>query len=290
MITNEDLKNNIWIINLDKSIDRMEKIKNNFDKFGIKYNRFSAIYGKNVSEEYMKFNVNFVCKRLLCNYGIIGCAASHKKLWQQLINSNENFYIIFEDDIEINEKSFDIIKKIIPFLEKKEHDIDYINLSCVNFGCTIEETEFTIDNYNFGKPYMPLQTGSYIITKKGAKKLLNNIINTTYHVDFEILFVKFFKNFNYYASNPPIITLTEDETTIGTKKNTLTLKLLELFNLKYIAWTINAPLFTINLFYEINVLMILLLLLLILNNYYIKSQIIIWFVILEFVFINLIYF
>jgi GR25 family glycosyltransferase involved in LPS biosynthesis len=138
---------------------------------------------------------------------------------------NENFYIIFEDDIEINEKSFDIIKKIIPFLEKKEHDIDYINLSCVNFGCTIEETEFTIDNYNFGKPYMPLQTGPYIITKKGAKKLLNNIINTTYHVDFEILFVKFFKNFNYYASNPPIITLTEDETTIGTKKNTLTLKL-----------------------------------------------------------------
>jgi len=91
MFINSNLKNNIWIINLDKSIDRMSRIKKNFDKYGIKFNRFSAIYGKNLSKRYIKNNVNFLCKSVLCNYGTIGCAISHKTLWKQLIDSNEDF-------------------------------------------------------------------------------------------------------------------------------------------------------------------------------------------------------
>lgn len=286
----ENLENNIWIINLDKSIDRMSKIKDNFNKYGIKYNRFSAVYGKNVSNEYIEKNVNLLCKKMLCNYGIIGCASSHKYLWKQLINSNEDFYIIFEDDIEINDKTFYIIKKIIPYLKKKEFDIDYLSLNCLNFGCSIQKTEFTIDEYKFGKPYMPLQTSSYIITKDGAKKLLDYISRTTYHVDFEILFVKFFTNFNYYTSNLSIVNLTNDETTIGISRTCITIKLLEFFNLDFFAWFINVPLITINLFYEINLLIILLLLLFMINKYKIKNEIIFWFILLEFFLIHSIYF
>lgn len=288
-MTNDILENNIWVINLDKSTDRMNRIKKNFEEHKIKFNRFSAIYGKNVSKEYMNKNVNSICKKLLCNYGIIGCAASHKTLWQQLIDSDENFYIIFEDDIELNQKSFETIKKIIPYLNNEEYDIDYLNLNCINFGCSIQKTIFTIDEYKFGKPYVPLQTGAYIITKKGAKKLLNYISNTSYHVDFEILFVKFFSNFNYYASNIPIINLTNDETTIGTSKKTLTLIFLEYLNYDYLSWTLNAPLFTIDLFYEINVLLLLSLLLLLLNNKYLHNDIIFWFVILELFLLHRIY-
>lgn len=283
-----NLINNIWIINLDKSTDRMEKIKKNFDSLGVKYNRFSAVYGKNVSKDYLDNNVSFICKKLLCNYGTIGCAASHKTLWKQLINSDREYYIVFEDDIEINKTTIDIINKLEPFIKK--FDIDYLNLSCVNYGCSIKKTEFTVDEFEFGKPYFPLQTGSYIITKKGAIKLLNNISKTNYHVDFEILFVKFFEDFNYYTSVPPIVRLTGDDTTIGLKRNTITLKILQLINLEYVAWFLNAPLLTINLFYEINILMILLLLLFLINKFTIGSQIILWFVILELVLVNLIYF
>jgi glycosyl transferase family 25 len=288
-MSNENLENNIWIINLDKSKDRMDKIKKNFEEHKIKFNRFSAIYGKNVSDEYMDKNVSFICKNFLCNYGLIGCAASHKTLWKQLINSKENFYIIFEDDIKLTEKSFEIIKKIIPYLNSE--DIDYLNLNCITYGCGIQKTIFSIDEYKFGKPRMPLQTGSYIITKKGANKLLNYISNTSYHVDFEILFVNFFSNFNYYASDISIVNLTNDETTIGTSGKTLTSIFLKFLNYDFLAWSLNAPLFTIYLFYEINILVILLLLLLLLmlNNKYLHSNIIFWFVILELFLLHKIY-
>jgi glycosyl transferase family 25 len=288
-MSNDNLENNIWIINLDKSKDRMDKIKKNFEEHKIKFNRFSAIYGKNVSDEYIDKNVSFMCKNFLCNYGLIGCAASHKTLWKQLINSKENFYIIFEDDIELTEKSFKIINKIIPYLNNKEYDIDYLNLNCINYGCGIHKTIFSIDEYKFGKPYIPLSTGSYIITKKGANKLLNYISNNSYHIDFEILFVKFFSNFNYYASNISIVNLTNDETTIGMPRKTLTSIFLKYFNYDYLSWSLNIPLFTIKLFYEINVLIILLLLLLLLNNKYLHNGIIFWFVILELFLLHRIY-
>jgi len=288
MNENNNLIDNIWIINLDKSTDRMERIKKNFDNLGIKYNRFSAVYGKNVSSEYLDNNVSFLCKKLLCNYGTIGCAASHKALWKQLINSDKQYYVIFEDDIEIDKKTIDIINKLKPYIEK--FNIDYLNLGCVHYGCSIQNTEFIIDEYEFGRPYFPLGAFSYIITKAGAKKLLYNISLTNYHVDIEILFVKFFKDFNYYISNHPLVKLTNEETTIGLRRKTITLKILDKINLEYISWFLNAPLITINLFYEINILMILLILLFIINKNYIGSQIILWFVILELVMINLIYF
>jgi len=280
--------NNVWIINLDKSIDRMKKIKINFDSLGLKYNRFSAIYGKNVSEEYLNKNVSNICKYLLCNYGLIGCAASHKALWKHLIDSDEEMYLIFEDDIEINTKTIEIISKLEEYIN--EYNIDYLNLNCINFGCSLVKTEFTIDNYNFGKPLLPLQTNSYIITKNGAKKLLKFIENTIYHIDFEILYVKFFKNFNYYTSYPPILNLTHDDTTIGTKKESLIINVLNMLNLKYYGWFINAPLLTINLFYEINILFLLLMILLYLNYKFISSYILYWFIIFELVALHLIYF
>jgi glycosyl transferase family 25 len=273
------LINNIWIINLDKSVDRFERIKKNMETLNLNFNRFSAVYGKNVSQEYLNDKVNPICKTLLCNYGTIGCAASHKQLWTQLINSDQSAYIILEDDALVTQKSVDIINQLEPYIEK--YNIDYLNLVCINYGCSLQKTEFKIGEYEFGKPYMPLQTCGYIITKTGAKKLLDIINNTTYHVDFEILYVKLMHDLNYYATTPRIIDMFETPTTIGAKRTCLSIELLNNIGLSYIGWGINAPLLTVKLKYEINIITILLLILLLINIYKIKNDIIYWFILLE---------
>jgi glycosyl transferase family 25 len=273
------LLDNIWIINLDKSTDRFERIKKNMDSLNIKFNRFSAIHGKDVSQEYLDNDVNGICKTLLCNYGTIGCAASHKKLWKQLIDSNENEYVILEDDALVTQKSIDIIKKLKPYIEK--YNIDYLNLVCINLGCSLQKTEFKIDEYEFGKPYIPLQTCGYIITKTGAKKLLNIIQNTTYHVDFEILYVKLMHDLNYYTTMPKIIDMFETPSTIGIPRTSLSIEFFNSINLPYVAWCANIPTLTFGLKYEINILTIILLILLMLNIFKFKSTILLWFIIFE---------
>jgi glycosyl transferase family 25 len=280
--------NNIWVINLDKSKDRLEKISNNLKSLGLKYNRFSAINGKNITEEKIKQITNIYCKTLLCNYGIVGCASSHIELWKKLVNSNSEYYVILEDDVLLNKTSVDIIKK----LENKlsEYNIDWLSLYCVNIGCGISKNEFEIDEYKFGKPFFPLQTAAYILTKNGAKQLLKNIDKISYHIDFDIAIKNFYIEFNYYTSDKPIVQSSEDETTIGNKNESIITSMLNRLGLNYHAWLINVPIFTINFFYEINVHLLILLILLIANKYKIKSDILFWFLILELVIINLIYF
>jgi GR25 family glycosyltransferase involved in LPS biosynthesis len=196
-------------------------------------------------------------------------------------------YLIFEDDVEINSNTIEIITQIEPYI--KEYNIDYLNLNCVNVGCSIQKEEFTIGNYSFGKPMTPFQTNSYIITKLGAQKILKYFDKTFYHVDFEILYTKLFKNLNYYTVNPPLLNLTNEETTIGISRKSLLFKIFELLNLNYIAWFLNVPIVTINLFYEINLLIIILLILLLLNKFYFNSIILLWFIIYEFFLLNIQY-
>ena len=281
--------NNIWVINMDKSKERLEKITKNLNSLGLKFNRFSAVNGKELKETEINKVATPLCTNLLCNPGIIGCAQSHKEIWKKLLKDNKtDYYLILEDDAILSKKSVEIIKK----LETKiiEYSIDYINLYCNYTGCGFIKTEFQIDDYKFGKPIFPLCTAGYIITKKGAQKLLDDLEKTNYHIDFEISVNKIKGNFNYYASNKPIVTITDDETTLGKPNNTIISNILKWFGLNYYVWVLTIPIFTIKMQYTINFMLLLLLALLLINYKFIKSKILFWFVILELVLFNTSYF
>ena len=121
----------------------------------------------------------------------------------------------------------------------------------------------------------------YIITKNGAKKLLDVIKNTVHHVDWEILYVKLKHDLNYYTSTPTIIDMIDSPTTIGATRDCLSIKFLNNIGLSRTAWNINTPALTLGLKYEINLITIILLILLMLNIYKFKSNILLWFIILE---------
>lgn len=276
---------NIWVINLDKSKDRLEKITFNLNSLDLKFNRFSAIYGKNLSNEIINDKTNIYCRNLLCNYGIVGCGLSHLELWKKLVNSDSKYFMILEDDVKLNNNSIKIINKLENIID--EYSIDWINLGCIDIGCFFIQTTFEIDEYKFGRPIFPLRTGAYIITKSGANKLLQNITEITYHIDFDIAIKNFYIKFNYYSSNIPIIEYTDDESTIATKNNSLIINFLNTIGLNYFGWILNIPIITINFLFEINILLIILLLLLVINNYFIKNYILLWFIILEIVLLNI---
>ena len=281
---NKDINNinNIWIINLDKSQDRMNHIKKNFDSFDLKYNRFSAIYGKDYTSEK---SIHFVCKNFLCNTGMVGCNISHKKIWRQLLDSKEEYYIVFEDDVTIDQKTIDFLKIIPSFLEK--YNINYLNLYGVDPFYDLYKPKFYIGNVGIIKPIFPIATTSYIITRKGARFLLDHLSKNYYHVDWEILVLNLFTNFGYYATKPRLVDISEGykKSTIGNDKHnySLTMKTLSTLNLFYPKWVLNIPLWTFFLKYEITGLLIFFLTLLLLNLKFFKSKILTGFIILELV-------
>lgn len=273
-------KNNTFVINMDKSTIRLKKIKKNLNKFKIKFTRFSGIDGKKIQNNVLYNETTTLCRTILCNKEIVGCALSHKYLWKQLVNDkNNNYYIILEDDAVIIQESSKIIKKLIGKLDK--YKIDFLNLNTYDLNIIKITPEFIIGNYSFGKPSIPFGFSAYILTKNGAIKILNELDKITYHIDIEVLFLMLFGKVNYYSSYPSVILNTTDTTTIGKKTNCLTLKLMDNMGLGLYSWAINIPLLTINMFYIINIWLVFLLFMLIFNKYKLKIDILCWFIILE---------
>ena len=263
------LLDNIWVINLDKSKDRLQHIKNEFNKYNMSFKRFSAIYGKDLDKDTLINETTLTCRTFLCSYGMIGCALSHKTLWKQLLSDETtNYYLICEDDVVLTDK---FLKFIIDFDKLKDDiDFDMINFSCRNIGCGIIKDEIPINDIKIGKCLTPLTTTSYLISKKGANKLLKILSKVNYHIDIEIAYTNYFNDFNYYATSEPLVNFLDDDSTLTVKNNCLTNKLLKHLNINYYCWLINEPVLVVNLEYSISWLVIFLLLLLLLNIFLIK--------------------
>lgn len=277
-----------YIINLEKSVDRMNNVNVLMEKYNLKFKRFNAIYGKTLSNNEIKDIFDPICSNVLCSNGMIGCALSHIQLWKQLLNDNTtDKYLILEDDIG----DIDINKLInlLNFIGKNKLEYHMINLSSIACGGKIIKNKIQIgENLYIGKGLMPLGTAGYIINKKGAEKLINNInkhkIKT--HIDMQINIIKnlYDTDFTYYVVEPTIVKLNDidsnQSTLVNNKKNIMSF-ILQKINLGRLKWYLNTPIIIIRRKIEIDLYTLLLLLLLIINIKKIKNQYITYFILLE---------
>lgn len=100
--------------------------------------------------------------------GKICCAISHTKLWEQLLNSNDDFSIIVEDDAILNNHFFDHIKTVIQ--KSKDYDIILLWVNpWVKKKINLKSDSIVID--------CPPTHGNvcYIINRNGAEKLINSL-------------------------------------------------------------------------------------------------------------------
>lgn len=161
----------VYVINLDRRSDRWEKFqKNNLS--GLTVTRVSAVDGKEVkvNEQILRiFNENDYNWRC----GMIGCALSHFLQYIDLLNSDDEYRIILEDDAVLVPN---FSQKLNSLLSYKQLDWDLIylghypknNIQTNSFHAVKKNSQESLE-YSYGG------TIGYIITKKGAEKLLNYI-------------------------------------------------------------------------------------------------------------------
>jgi GR25 family glycosyltransferase involved in LPS biosynthesis len=89
----------IYLINLESRKDRLEASKVHLNKLERDYTPVIAVDSKNISDA-----------DSLVTTGVKACWESHKKCFQLLVTSDENYAVIFEDDIEIqNAKEINLV-------------------------------------------------------------------------------------------------------------------------------------------------------------------------------------
>lgn len=161
----------IWVINLDSSFERYESTVKQLKQLGLTAERFSAVYGKNLTAEQVEAcydrHLNKSLFRRPLSPGEIGCYLSHRALWQRMVDENIAVAIVLEDDIEV-EPGFPDVLALVERLQQW----DMIKLSDNRNGQGYQSLPLTADYrlVNFRK--VPNCTTGYAISLQGAKKLL----------------------------------------------------------------------------------------------------------------------
>lgn len=100
------LKN--YVISVNTATQRREHIVNEFGKQNIPFEFFDAITPSQLPELAEKFGLNITHSQL--TKGEYACLFSHFYLWQQMIDNNQTYIGIFEDDVHLGENADKFLK------------------------------------------------------------------------------------------------------------------------------------------------------------------------------------
>lgn len=208
-----DYIDNIYVINMDKSTDRLEHMTSQIPIIGKPFKRIQAVEGSKLSSKEIKSVSDLTCS-LFCTYSMIGIFLSHKKAWETMIENNDSYAMIMEDDCSVVDSFQNDLKKCIDELSTVDPSWDFLYLGC--FGaCDTDKSNYSVASYaqkiflpNINKkpsntysfvPEAPVGFHCYVISQKCAKILLNKMNKVNYHVD--VAFLEHANGFNVYASS-----------------------------------------------------------------------------------------
>jgi hypothetical protein len=172
----------VYVINLDKDVERLKQIKKHLDQTNFK--RIPGVYGE--QEIFVNNPDIFYTSKYFVPKSALGCTLSHRLAMKTFLKeSDKPFVVILEDDAEPTTTVY--MDKIEESIRNAPPDWDIIKLDYAP----------SINSGSYNK-IPTLLTTAYIVNKKGAEKLLNR--KMYYHFDIE----KWFFGLTIY-NNPEII-------------------------------------------------------------------------------------
>jgi glycosyl transferase, family 25 len=160
------------VINLQDAASRWFAVSRAFERAGIDACRQEAVCGA---------ELNATARAALCpaalnrrqyhrtlSPGEIGCYASHMSVWRQLLQSGESALAVFEDDIEVTGP----LAHVLDSIDQLPQPGDIVKL----IGRSVEKVADRVplcrgcDLIAYRR--VPSLTGGYVITRRGAEKLL----------------------------------------------------------------------------------------------------------------------
>ena len=202
----------IRIINLERRQDRKEKIIKEMTNAGFNHDTYEFVVATDGSklEPTIELKYLFRDNDFGSRKGVIGCALTHYGLWKQLINSNDAYYFIMEDDFILcpNFKSrFENIIKSDVYLitdtlflgyhmflnERNKNFMIYNNLS------SNENKVEPLNNNLYIGGYF-----AYFINRNGARKMIEYIEKNGIKHGIDYL-NKIIPNLNNYECQPQLV-------------------------------------------------------------------------------------
>ena len=175
-MTTSELQNlfELYVINLDRSADRWQRISQHLDGLGLDAQRVSAVDASQLSSIELSDHYNEHLNKSTFFIGLkpaeIGCFLSHRKVLQRFIDHSDKPYaIILEDDVEFLAPPFTYAKQWQQVLMGTRATMLKLYKRRPINGVLVADAHGTA----ILRPHLvPLGTQAQVINRKAAKQLL----------------------------------------------------------------------------------------------------------------------
>lgn len=208
------------VINLDRSKTRLNEFINQYKSIDMYKNvplmRFRGYEGRRLNirdyvtwHQYQRilhleeFNERYYHKDM--NRGAVGCFVSHVQVMKALIQDMDvDYYIVFEDDAKPLTK--DVLERIQLLLTHEQNDWDMILIGGTSLKSGRVQSPYCKKIYYFWGLY------GYIISKSGAKRILQHIFPIDMQIDSKLSKLALQKKINILMTKDPIFTHSAEST------------------------------------------------------------------------------
>lgn len=129
------MKYTTFLINMDKSVERLTYMAHQLERLGIPFTRQQGIDGKTYDFTTL-YDENLSMLRNGSPLSPVerGCALSHRKAIEQFIASGKSYGLILEDDVELPSHFREIIEEVIKDHEAHKTSWEYLSFNYPSVG------------------------------------------------------------------------------------------------------------------------------------------------------------
>ena len=202
------------LINLDRDTRKLADMTAELARAGVPFERLPAVDGS-------KIDRNATLCGAVCTNGMLGCFQSHRKAWQLVADRRLARGLILEDDVRLHDGA---VTQTRDAMQQLPPDWDILFLGC--HSCGMPGPMDTVLAFAIGanhrerrvsptviRPGLASGTYAYIVSSRGARKLLAMLPEPSNHVDLAISSLG--SNVQTFAIDPPVVTHLFDNSSIA---------------------------------------------------------------------------
>lgn len=164
----------VFLINLDRSPDRLENVSKNLKEVGLPFDRIAAVDGTkldmdNIGSFALKKSVE---KNKSLNSSAIGCSLSHYYAYKRFLATNYEWCLVLEDDVNFSPDVIDVVNSSILVMNKTDVFLLYFHGDEKSFS---RNEKLEVDkNYCFypvSTIWGAYSTGAYLIHRDVVHRL-----------------------------------------------------------------------------------------------------------------------
>ena len=171
----------IYVINLDRDVERLASTRANLEALGLPFERLSAIMGKDIPAWEKLVDMSAYAWRNrqdIPRAGEVGCYLSHLKAMETFLRTDAPWCVILEDDVKVLPSCVDVLRSLA-----EKDDWDLVKLFNFHSGMPLTKRALGANHRLVVHLTRTTSSAAYVVNRRAATALLGSMLPISEQID-----------------------------------------------------------------------------------------------------------